>query len=127
VRRLLVSRLWLPPLFRVQSPAERALNLALPPLVWGLLCGALSSVNRLSFTVGLALSVLGAFGAGRQQLGLGSGLLRGILAGTLFGASVLTGQAIAGTDSTLFHPAWLQVVFTAVVGGTFASCGGWSR
>jgi hypothetical protein len=124
---LLVNRFWSPPLLRAQSPAERALNVALPPLVWGLLCGLLSGVDRVAFTIGIAFSVLGAFGAGRQQLGVGPGLLRGLFAGTLFGASVLAGHALVGSSSLLFHPAWLQVVFTAAVGACFAAWGGWSR
>lgn len=126
MRRLLADRFWSPPLLRLQSPAERALNMAVP-LVWGLLCGLLSGVDRAAFTIGLAASVIGAFGAGRQQLGAGAGLLRGVFAGTLFGVSVLAGHAILGSGSLLLHPVWLQIVFTAVVGGTFAACGGWSR
>jgi hypothetical protein len=127
MRRLLVSRFWSPPLFFAQSPAERALNMVLPPLTWGLVCGLLSGVNRVAFLVGIALSVFGAFGAGRQQLGIGSGLLRGVFAGALFGASVLTGHVLIGSGSLLFHPASLQVFFTAVLGACFAAWGGGSR
>lgn len=126
MRQLLLNRFWSPPLFRTQSSAERALNVVLPPLAWGLLCGLLSGVNRAAFTVGIALSVLGAFGAGRQQLGVGSGLLRGLFAGTSFGVAVLVGHAMVGTGELLF-PAWEQVAFTAAMGACFAAGGGWSR
>ena len=127
MRDLLVSRFWSPPLFGVQPTLARGLNLTLPPLLWGVFCGLLSGVGPYVFIAGLVLSFLGAFGAGRQQLGAGSGLLRGVAAGTFFGASVLAGHAIAGSGSLMFQPAWLQVAFTAVVGGAFGACGGWSR
>lgn len=125
--RLFVNRFWWPPLLCTQSSVERALNLALPPLLWGILCGLLSVVSPTAVAVGLALSVLGAFGAGRQQQSAYTGLLRGVLAGSLFGVSVLAGHAAVGAGSVPFHPAGLQVAFTAAVGGAFAACGGWSR
>lgn len=127
MRRLLVNRFWSPPLLRAQSPTERALNAALPPLIWGLLCGLLAGIDRTAFTIGVALSVFGAFGAGRQQLGARSGFLRGLFAGTLFGTSVLAGHTLVGSGSLLLQPAGLQIVFTAAVGACFAACGGWSR
>lgn len=127
MRQLLLNRFWSPPLLQAQSPAERALNVVLPPLAWGLLCGLLSGVNRTAFTVGIALSVLGAFGAGRQQLGVGSGLLRGLFAGASFGIAVLVGHAWVGAGELLFPSAWEQVAFTAAMGACFAACGGWSR
>jgi len=127
VTRIVIGRFWAPPLFRLQSPLERALNIVAPPLVWGLLCGLLSGVNRSAYLVGLALSISGAFGAGRQQLGAGAGAIRGAIAGTIFGAFVLAGHALAGGGSMLLHPESLQVVFTATIAATFAAGGGWSR
>lgn len=127
MRNLLRKRFWEPPLLRDQSRWLGLANVFAPPLLWGLLCGLLCGVSRAAFIVGLALSLAGAFGAGRQHLGILAGACRGALAGTLFGGAILAGRGLGGGGTLLFHVPVLQVVFTGSVAALLGVTGGLTR
>jgi hypothetical protein len=127
VRELLRNRFWAPPLLRDQPRALGLLNVFAPPLLWGMLCGLLCGISRIAFIVGLVLSLIGAFGAGRQHLGILAGTCRGGLAGALFGGAILAGRGLGGGGTLLFHLPILQVVFTGSVAAFLGALGGLSR
>lgn len=128
MKRILLGRFWLPPLFHAQSLSERILNAVMPPVAWGILCGLLSGVDSLAYAIGLALSLIGAFGAGRQHLGARAGALRGLAVGATFGASVLAGNALGGGAAEMLpDPRFLQVAFAATIASGIAAIGGLTR
>ncbi len=128
MRHVLIRRFWSPPLFRDQPHAAQVVNAVALPVLWGLLCGLVAGVDAVAYAVLVALSVFGAFGAGRQHAGAGAGALRGLAAGLIFSACVLVGHAISGlATDVLPHPAVLQLAFAAMIATTLGGTGGFSR
>jgi hypothetical protein len=65
----------------------------------------------------VALSLLGGTGGGAQYAGRNGALLRGLVAGTLFGLGILLGFELGGEDEAkveLPHPHIVLLVFTVV-------------
>jgi len=75
------------------------------------------------------IAVLGGIGAGFDHDGAAAGAKRGLLGGTLFGASVLIAHEIHGATAKadLPDPAVLLVVATALLGVAFGAIGGYLR
>jgi hypothetical protein len=73
--------------------------------------------------------VLGGIGAGLDHLGARAGARRGLVAGSIFGASILIAHEIHGASAKadLPDPAILLVVVTTVLAIGFAALGGWLR
>lgn len=127
MRHVVLARFWRPPLLRDQSPPLGVLNTVAPPLVWGLLCGVLSEVGYGAFVVGVVLSFVGAFAAGRQHDGASSGLARGLVAGSLFGSAVLLGHDLSGDGALPLESPLLQVLSTAAIASLLGALGGITR
>lgn len=125
---ILIQRFWSPPLFDSQPFAMRAINAVALPVLWGMLCGLFAGVDAIAYLVLLALSMLGAFGAGRQHAGAGAGALRGLAAGLMFGASILAGHALSGAATNVLpHPETLQLAFAGAIATVLGATGGFSR
>jgi hypothetical protein len=75
------------------------------------------------------IGIVGGIGAGFDHTGAAAGAKRGLLAGSLFGGSILIAHEIHGADAEahLPDPAILLVVVTTVLGVAFAALGGWLR
>jgi hypothetical protein len=75
------------------------------------------------------IGIVGGVGAGYDHAGAKAGAGRGVIAGFLFGASILVAHEIHGADAKahLPDPPVLLVVLTTLLGICFAAVGGWLR
>ena len=99
------------------------------PIVYGAVTGYFLGVSEGTYLVLTAIGVLGGIGAGFDHLGAGAGARRGVLAGLLFGGSILIAHEIHGADAKadLPDPGVLLVVITTLLGAAFGAVGGWLR
>jgi hypothetical protein len=119
----------LPPLL-VEQPRSLQLLLAVVlPAAYGALTGYFLGVSEGTYLVLSVLGVLGGIGAGFDHHGAGAGAKRGVLAGAIFGSSILIAHEIHGAEAKadLPDPAILLVVVTIVLGAAFGALGGWLR
>jgi hypothetical protein len=80
------------------SPGRRLFEGVLLPSGFGLLCGLALGVSTALYLVGVVLSLLGGIGGGAQYARRGDALLRGLVAGALFGAFILIGFELGGEE-----------------------------
>ena len=75
------------------------------------------------------IGIVGGVGAGLDHMGARAGALRGLAAGSIFGASILIAHEIHGAEAKaeLPDPPILLIVITTVLGVLFAALGGWLR
>lgn len=99
------------------------------PILFGLACGFLLNASEAAYLIATVLSIGGGFFAGFEHAGWRGGALRGVVGGTLFGASILIGHAIDGGHEKvdLPNPEVLLVVATALFGTILGSLGGRAR
>jgi hypothetical protein len=105
------------PQWAEMSSARRFFEALILPLAFGVLCGLALGVSAALYLVGVALSLLGGTGGGAQYERRGDALLRGLVAGTLFGLGILLGFELGGEDEAkveLPHPHIVLLVFTVV-------------
>jgi hypothetical protein len=96
------------------------------PVVFGALCGVLLGTSEVAYLVAIVLSIAGGFLAGFEHPGAGGGAGRGLVGGSLFGASILLAHEIDGRDATasLPNPEVVLVAVTAVSGTLLGALGG---
>jgi hypothetical protein len=96
------------------------------PAVYGAVTGVFLGVSEPVYLVLSVLGVLGAIGAGFDHLGARQGALRGVVAGSVFGAFILIAHELSGkeAEARLPEPAILLVVVTTALGVLFAALGG---
>jgi hypothetical protein len=119
----------LPPLLH-EHPRWLQFSLAIAlPIAFGALTGYFLGVSETTYLVLSILGVLGGIGAGFDHLGPGAGAKRGIMAGVLFGGSILLAHEIQGAEAEaeLPDPAILLIVVTTALGCAFGALGGWLR
>ena len=119
----------LPPLL-AEHPRSIQVSLAIVlPALYGALTGYFLGVSETTYLVLSVIGVLGGIGAGFDHLGAAAGAKRGLLAGLIFGGSILIAHEIHGAEAEahLPDPAILLVVITTVLGVAFAALGGWLR
>jgi hypothetical protein len=99
------------------------------PAVYGALTGYFLGVSEPVYLVLSIVGIVGGVAAGFDHVGAKAGALRGIAAGSIFGASILIAHEIHGADAKadLPHPGILLIVVTTVLAVVFASTGGWAR
>jgi hypothetical protein len=119
----------LPPLLLEQSRSVQVLLAVVLPALYGALTGYFLGVSEVTYLVLSVLGVLGGIGAGFDHVGAATGAKRGIIAGSIFGASILVAHEIHGADAKddLPEPAILLIVVTTVLAVGFAALGGWFR
>ncbi|HEX2358176.1 MAG TPA: hypothetical protein VHH72_00015 [Solirubrobacterales bacterium] len=119
----------LPPLLTEHPRPVQVLLAIVLPALYGALTGYFLGVSELTYLVLSVLGVLGGIGAGFDHLGAAAGAKRGLLAGSIFGASILIAHEIHGAEpeAHLPDPAILLVVITTALGVAFAALGGWLR
>jgi hypothetical protein len=119
----------LPPLLREQPRSVQLLLAVILPALYGALTGYFLGVSEGTYLVLSVIGVLGAVGAGFDHLGAAAGAKRGVLAGALFGASILIAHEIHGAEAEahLPEPAILLVAITTPLAVGFGALGGWLR
>lgn len=119
----------LPPLLTSQPRSLQILLAVVLPALYGALTGYFLGVSESTYLVLSVLGVVGGIGAGFDHVGAAAGAKRGVLAGSIFGASILIAHEIHGADAEahLPEPAILLVVITTVLAIGFAAFGGWLR
>ena len=99
------------------------------PAAFGALTGYFLGVSETTYLVLSILGVLGGIGAGFDHLGAAAGAKRGVMAGAIFGGSILIAHEIHGAEAEahLPEPAIVLVVITTALGAAFGALGGWLR
>jgi hypothetical protein len=99
------------------SPARRFFEALILPSAFGLLCGLALGVSGALYLIGVLLALLGGIGGGAQYARRNDALLRGLVAGALFGAFILIGFELGGEDEAkvnLPDPHIVLLVFTII-------------
>jgi hypothetical protein len=101
---------------------ERVLGALVAPVVFGALCGVVLGWTAAGYW---ALQVVAALG-GFEHPSASEGARRGAVSGVLFGAGILLGHAVAGTNAevSLGSVPGLLPVITGVAGCAFGAAGG---
>jgi hypothetical protein len=105
------------PQWEEMSPARRFFEALVLPSAFGLLCGLALGVSGALYLVGVILALLGGVGGGAQYARRNDALLRGLVAGALFGAFILLGFELGGEAEAkvdLPDPHVVLLVFTVV-------------
>ena len=99
------------------------------PVAFGAITGYFLGVSEITYLVLSILGVLGGIGAGYDHVGAKAGALRGVFAGSLFGASILIAHELHGAEpkAHLPEPHILLVAITTTLAVAFGALGGWLR
>ena len=119
----------LPPLLQEQPRFLQVLLAVVLPALYGALTGYFLGVSEVTYLVLSVLGVLGGIGAGFDHVGAAAGAKRGLIAGSIFGGSILIAHEIHGADAKahLPEPAILLILITTILGVGFGALGGWLR
>jgi hypothetical protein len=115
-----------PPLLSEHPRPVQILLAVVLPAVYGAATGYFLGVSEATYLVLSIIGILGGIGAGFDHLGAAAGARRGVLAGLIFGGSILIAHEIHGADAKadLPDPGVLLVVITTALGGGFGALGG---
>jgi hypothetical protein len=118
-----------PPLLREHPRWLQVLLALVLPAAYGALTGYVLGVSEVTYIVLSILGVLGGIGAGFDHMGAAIGLRRGIVAGLIFGSSILIAHEIHGAEpkADLPDPETLLIAVTTGLGAAFGALGGWLR
>jgi hypothetical protein len=99
------------------------------PVAYGAVTGYFLGVSEGTYLVLSILGVVGGIGAGFDHMGAKIGFRRGIVAGLLFGSSILIAHEIHGAKAKadLPDPETVLVAVTTGLGAAFGALGGWLR
>ena len=99
------------------------------PAAYGALTGYVLGVSEGTYLVLSIIGILGGIGAGFDHLGAKAGAMRGVLAGLIFGSSILIAHEIHGADAEadLPDPEVILVAVTTALGAAFGALGGLLR
>jgi DNA uptake protein ComE-like DNA-binding protein len=114
------------PLLREHPRSVQIVLAVVVPAVYGALTGYFLGVSESVYLVLSVVGIVGALGAGFDHFGARAGAGRGIIAGSVFGASILVAHEIHGA-AALAHlpsPAILLIGVTTVLACAFAALGG---
>ncbi len=116
----------LPPLMADNPRAVQIAFVMGAPVVFGAIIGVFLGLSETVYAVLSIIGVLGGVVAGFDHLGARAGARRGLLAGALFGASIVIAHELHGraAKAHLPDPEILLVVITTVLGVAFAAAGG---
>lgn len=105
------------PQWEEMSPARRFFEAVILPSAFGLLCGLALGVSGPLYLIGVVLALLGGIGGGAQYARRSDALVRGLVAGALFGAFILLGFELGNESEAkvdLPDPHVVLLVFTIV-------------
>lgn len=112
--------------FSQQALVARVVGVVVGPIVLGAVSGLLLGVSAPAYWVVQVIATIGGFLGGTEHIGWRPGLVRGVVGGVLYGATILLVRAITGwTDEIdLGSAPALLVVITAVLGLLLGAAGG---
>lgn len=116
----------LPPLMSQNPPPVQVVLVVVVPVAFGAVTGIFLGLSEPVYIVLSIIGVVGGVGAGFDHLGARAGARRGLVAGALFGASILIAHALHGraAKTHLPDPEIVLVLVTTVLGVVFAAAGG---
>ena len=119
----------LPPLLSEHPRWLQVMLAFVVPAAYGAVTGYFLGISEGTYLVLSIIGVLGGIGAGFDHMGASIGLRRGVVAGLIFGSSILIAHEIHGADAKadLPDPAILLVAITTALGAAFGALGGWLR
>jgi hypothetical protein len=99
------------------------------PAAYGAVTGYFLGISEATYLVLSIIGIVGGIGAGFDHLGAAAGAKRGVVAGLIFGGSILLAHEIHGAEAKadLPDPAILLVVITTALWAGFAAIGGRMR
>jgi DNA uptake protein ComE-like DNA-binding protein len=117
------------PLLEEHPRSVQILLVVVAPAVFGAVTGYFLGVSEPVYLVLSLIGIVGGVGAGYDHFGAKSGAARGVIAGSVFGASILIAHELHGASAKahLPEPAILLVALTTVLAVAFAALGGWLR
>ena len=117
------------PLLSEHSRPVQVVLAGVVPALYGVVCGVFLGISEPVYLVLSLIGILGGVGAGFDHVGARAGALRGIVAGSVFGAFILIAHEIHGEEAKadLPDPKILLVVVTTVLAVPLAALGGWLR
>jgi hypothetical protein len=120
---------WPPPLLNEHPRFLQVFLAIILPAAYGAVTGYFLGVSEGTYLVLSIIGILGGIGAGFDHLGAKAGAMRGVLAGLIFGSSILIAHEIHGATAKadLPEPAILLVVLTTLLGAAFGALGGYLR
>ncbi len=124
-----MTEMWPPPLLEEHPRGLQFVLACVVPVVFGAITGYFLGVSEAAYTILGLIGVVGGIGAGFDHLGTAAGAKRGLLAGLLFGSSILIAHQIHGADAKahLPDPEILLILVTTLLGCAFGALGGWLR
>lgn len=119
----------MPELLRERPLPVQAIAAALVPAIFGAITGWVLGVNEAAYVVLSLLGIGGGYFAGFEHEGAKTGAIRGVLGGSLFGASILLVHEATGAEpkAHLPHPEILLVAITTGFGVALGALGGRKR
>lgn len=112
--------------FSAQSTTKKIIVAVIAPAVLGAISGLLLGATALGYWLVQIVAIVGGFLGGTEHVGWRPGLVRGVVGGAIFGATILLVRAITGWSDEVDLgevPAFL-VVITSVVGLLLGAAGG---
>jgi hypothetical protein len=119
----------LPPLLSSRPVGVQVVLAGVVPAVYGAVCGLLLGASEALYLIAVVLAILGGYAAGLDHESPGSGALRGVLGGFLFGSFILLAHEVTGAEAKadLPDPAIVLLVVTVVPGALLGALGAWTR
>lgn len=119
----------LPPLLSTRTPAQQVVIANVVPAAFGLVTGLVLGVSEIAYLVLSLLGIAGGYFAGLEHPTASDGATRGVVGGLLFGAFILFGHELTGSEAKaeLPEPAILLVAITTIFGALLGALGGRSR
>jgi hypothetical protein len=119
----------LPPLLSEHSRPVQVVLAGVVPALYGALTGIFLGVSEPVYLVLSLIGILGGVAAGFDHIGARAGALRGVVAGSVFGAFILIAHEIHGEEAEahLPEPAIVLVGITTGLAVPLAALGGWLR
>jgi hypothetical protein len=116
----------LPPLLSEHPRSIQAFLALILPAIYGAVTGYFLGISETTYLVLSVIGVLGGIGAGFDHIGAAAGARRGIVAGLIFGASILIAHEIHGAEAkaTLPDPPILLALITTSLAAVFGALGG---
>jgi len=120
---------WPPPLLRQRPLAVQLVITVVLPAAFGALCGAMLGASALWFNVLMLAAGVGGIFGGFEHAGARSGVLRGLVGGVVFAASLLVSFEVRGLAALAPLPASVPImaVAYAIMGLPLGALGGWLR
>lgn len=117
----------LPPAFEERSAVEQIIGAVVVTMVFGLVTGFALGWNEIVYYVLVGpIALAGGFVGGMEHRGGDEGLVRGAMAGLVFGSFILLGLEISGEEPEAYlgDPHAGLVFVTTLVGALLGTLGG---